>query len=81
LTVVEQIQSLIQSLKGPRVQVLNEIKTVELELPDRCECGFQNLKIWGTRTFGRLVIEIRCMRCGKPLSKVERAGMIDFDGY
>jgi len=50
--------------------VVKEI--VELELPERCQCDFPNLKIHGTRTFGRLKIEVRCMRCGKPLSKVER---------
>jgi hypothetical protein len=44
----------------------------ELELPDRCECGFSNLNIWGTRTNGSLKVEIRCMRCGKPLVKVEK---------
>ena len=48
------------------------VKTVELELPERCRCGFSNLNIWGTRMNGRLRIEVRCMRCGKPLSKVER---------
>ncbi|MBA7633206.1 hypothetical protein ES703_40768 [subsurface metagenome] len=51
---------------------LDEIRS-ELELPESCHwCGLSNLKIWGTRTNGRLVVEVRCMRCGKPLSKVER---------
>lgn len=47
---------------------------VELELPEGCRCGFSNLNIWGTRTDGRLDVEIRCMRCGRPLSRVERYG-------
>ncbi len=47
-------------------------ETVALELPEKCSCGFSNLKIHGTRTNGTLKIEVRCMRCGKPLSKVER---------
>ncbi len=45
---------------------------VELELPERCLCGFSNLNIWGTRTNGRLKIEARCMRCGKPVVVVEK---------
>ena len=44
---------------------------VGLELPDKCKCGFSNLNIWGTRTNGRLDVEVRCMRCGKPLVVVE----------
>ncbi len=44
---------------------------VGLELPERCRCGFTNLNIWGTRTNGRLDVEVRCMRCGKPLVSVE----------
>ncbi len=47
---------------------------VELGLPERCRCGFFNLNIWGTRTNGRLDVEVRCMRCGEPLSKVESHG-------
>jgi len=47
-------------------------ETVELELPERCQCDFPNLKIHGTRISGRLKIEIRCMRCGKPLVVVEK---------
>ncbi len=47
-------------------------KTVEVEIPGSCQyCGFVNLKIWGTRTDGVLRVEVRCMRCGKPLFKVE----------
>jgi len=46
-----------------------------VELPDGCECGFSNLNIWGTRINGRLEIEVQCMRCGKPLSKVEKDGV------
>ena len=49
-------------------------ETVEVELPERCPCGFSNLNIWGTRTNGRLDVEVRCMRCGNPLTKVERHG-------
>lgn len=50
----------------------DEIRVLELEIPESCDCGFPNLKIWGTRMNGRLVVKVRCMRCGKPLSKVER---------
>lgn len=45
--------------------------SVEVELPDRCECGFENLKIWGTRTRAQLNVEVRCMKCGKVLWRVE----------
>ena len=51
----------------------DEIRVLELEIPESCDgCGFSNFKIWGTRMNGRLVVTVRCMRCGKPLSKVER---------
>lgn len=39
----------------------------KIELPDGCECGFENLKIWGTRIRGNVSIEVRCMSCGKVL--------------
>ncbi len=68
MTVTEQIQS----LKRLSAEGLNEVKIIELELPDRCECGLLNMKIWGTRTNGRLVIGVRCMRCGTLLSRVEQ---------
>lgn len=45
--------------------------SVEVKLPESCECGFENLKIWGTRTAGRLQIDVRCMKCGNPLWRVE----------
>jgi len=48
--------------------------SLEIELADKCECGFPNLNIWGTRTNGSLKLDVRCMRCGKPLFKVERDG-------
>ena len=52
---------------------LDEVRSLELELPESCDgCGLSNYKIWGTRMNGRLVVTVRCMRCGKPLSKVER---------
>jgi len=50
----------------------DEIRVLELEIPESCDgCGFSNLKIWGTRINGSLVVTVRCMRCGRPLSKVE----------
>ena len=51
-----------------------EIKnsSLELDLPDRYDCGCPNLKIWGTRINGRANLEVRCIRCGKPLLKVEK---------
>ncbi len=48
--------------------------SLEIELADKCECGFPNLNIWGTRTHGRLKLDVRCMRCGKPLFRMEGAG-------
>lgn len=49
-----------------------EIRVLELELPESCDgCGFSNIRIWGTRMSGRLVVKVRCDRCGKLLSKVE----------
>jgi hypothetical protein len=47
-------------------------ETVELEIPEKCDCGFVNLKIYGTRTNGILKIDVRCMRCGKPLVEVQK---------
>lgn len=41
---------------------------IELEIPEKCDnCGRESLKIWGTRTQGKLEIKIRCWRCGKVL--------------
>lgn len=40
---------------------------LNVELPGRCDCGSENLKIWGTRIEGRVRIKVRCMRCGKIL--------------
>ena len=47
---------------------------MEIELADKCECGFPNLNIWGTRMKGSLKLDVRFMRCGTPLFKVESAG-------
>lgn len=64
---MKQILSLAERLS------LDEVRSLELEIPESCYwCGLSNFKIWGTRINGRLVVEVRCMRCGKPLSKVER---------
>ena len=50
----------------------DEIRALELELPESCDgCGFSNIRIWGTRMNGSLVVTVRCDRCGKILSKVE----------
>lgn len=43
---------------------------LEIELPETCECGQENLKIWGTRTGGKVKLDVRCMSCGKVLWKV-----------
>jgi len=52
-----------------------DVKSLEIEIPESCyKCGFFNLNIHGTRTNGRLRVEVRCMQCGKPLSKVEKQG-------
>jgi len=40
---------------------------VDLELPERCLCGFSDLSVHGNWTNGRIKIEARCMRCGKPV--------------
>jgi len=49
--------------------------SVEVKLPEKCTCGFENLKIWGTRIMGQVNVEVRCMKCGKPLWRLE--GVID----
>jgi len=50
----------------------DEIRILELDLPESCDgCGFSNIRIWGTRMNGCLVVKVRCDRCGKILSKVE----------
>ena len=41
-------------------------------LPEKCNCGFENLNIWGTRTKGRTKIGVRCMLCGEILWEVEK---------
>ena len=46
--------------------------SLEILLPDICECGFSSLKIWGRRINGMVKVEVRCMRCEKPLLKVEK---------
>ena len=47
-------------------------RTIEIEIPESChECGFENLNIRGSRLNGRIKVEVRCMRCGKPLVKLE----------
>ena len=40
---------------------------VRIELPEKCGCGSENLKVWGTRINGRVKVDVRCMRCGKIL--------------
>jgi hypothetical protein len=42
----------------------NELR---VELPEKCGCGSENLKVWGTRIEGLVKIDVRCMRCGKIL--------------
>jgi len=57
-----------------QTQIEGSIKTetVEIELPESCiHCGFKNMKIYGVRVRGRTRVEVRCMRCGKPLFKTE----------
>lgn len=52
-----------------------KIEILEIEIPESCQyCGFKNMKIHGNRTKGRTMAEVRCVRCGKPLSKVEKHG-------
>lgn len=51
-------------MKKIESQMENELK---FELPEKYVCGFENLKIWGTRLNGRVKVEFRCMRCGKVL--------------
>jgi hypothetical protein len=58
-----------------RSEMANKNSSLEIDLPGRCECGFSNLNVWGTRINGSLEIEVQCMRCGKPLSKVEKDGV------
>jgi len=51
-------------LKKSEPQIDNELK---VGLPEKCVCGSENLKIWGTRLNGRVKVELRCIRCGKVL--------------
>jgi len=44
---------------------------LKVELPERCGCGSENLKIWGVRIDGRVRLKVRCMRCGKVLWEIE----------
>ena len=48
----------------PTKQAIHKLRG---ELPGRCDCGSENLNIWGTRIEGRVRIDVRCMRCGKIL--------------
>ena len=45
-------------------QIENELT---FELPEKCGCGFDNLKMFGNRLNGRVTVDVRCMRCGKIL--------------
>ena len=55
-----------------RADLGSDVKNFEIEIPESCyKCGLSNVNIWGTRTNGILRVEVRCMRCGKPLSKLE----------
>lgn len=46
--------------------IMGEFTKVDFWIPDRCpECGFENFKFHGDRTYGKLFIQLRCMRCGK----------------
>lgn len=44
---------------------------LKVEFPERCGCGFENMKIWGVRIEERVRVEVRCMRCGKVLGEIE----------
>ena len=50
-----------------------KIETLEIEIPESCQyCGFKNMKIYGLRTRGKTMAEVRCMRCGKKLTQIEK---------
>ena len=50
-----------------------KIETLEIEIPESCTyCGFKNMKIYGLRIKGRTMVEVRCMRCGKKLTLIEK---------
>jgi len=38
---------------------------VELNIPEACECGCHNFKVYALRIDGNMTVEIRCLRCGK----------------
>jgi len=41
---------------------------MSIEFSDECpHCNFHNMNIWGTIIDGTSKIDVRCMRCGKPL--------------
>ena len=43
----------------------NQKMELKLEIPETCQCGFRNFYVWGTRTNGKIHIEVRCMSCGR----------------
>lgn len=50
----------------------NKKTELVLEVPDICQCGFNNFYYWGTKMNGKIHIEVSCMRCGKKNSIVEQ---------
>jgi len=46
---------------------MGDFTKVDFWIPDVCpHCGFENFNIHGNRINGKLYIDIRCTRCGKP---------------
>lgn len=41
------------------------ISEVKLSIPESCECGYHNFKVFALRIDGDMTVEIRCLWCGK----------------
>jgi len=48
-------------------------------IPEICEhCGFDNMKLFGTRQGGVIAMEVRCIRCGRILWGLRLANPEEF---
>lgn len=47
--------------------IIHSERTIMVDIPEKCVCGFENLKLFGNRLNGRIRVDVRCMRCGKIL--------------
>ena len=61
-----------QTTRIPIIQAKKHSEDLEsLIIPGSCQaCGFPNFNIWGVKQNTKLMINITCMRCGKPNQKI-----------